>query len=314
MCFSLESVVLIWVNWCHGCNRSGLLSACPKSGNVPVARASEVRDVSALYQAGQKCPRGRSHQNVNSSLLKTTESRLVWFDHQSFRVHWSLNIGFTFPVCWPFGKGNYPELPKWFGSIPSQDICQNFVWFVGYSSEQLFETLDTDTSVSFLPLTFSFKNSIDFFFFCLFFLWWQNIHNINFTMLTIFKCITQWHLVQSRCCSNHYYCSYPEPLHHPELKLYPLNNSLHSFSFPPVHSNHPETLCVSVNFTGSIQYLSFHVWCISFSVFSRFKDTSSYSLNNNPLYAYATFYILSIHACMDVWAVPTFWPSLIMLL
>lgn len=132
-------------------------------------------------------------------------------------------------------------------------------------------------------------------------------------MLTIFKCITQWHLVQSRCCCNHYHCSYPEPLH-PELKLYPLNNSLHSFSFPPVHSNHPETLCVSVNFTGSIQYLSFHVWCISFSVFSRFKDTSSYSLNNNPLYAYATFYILSIHACMDIWAVPTFWPSLIMLL
>ena len=41
------------MNWCHGHNRSGLLLACPKSGNVPVARASEVRDVSALYQAGQ---------------------------------------------------------------------------------------------------------------------------------------------------------------------------------------------------------------------------------------------------------------------
>ena len=39
------------------------------------------------------------------------------------------------------------------------------------------------------------------------FLLWHNIHNINLTILTIFKCIVQWHEVHSHCCIDFNYIS-----------------------------------------------------------------------------------------------------------
>ena len=38
-----------------------------------------------------------------------------------------------------------------------------------------------------------------------FFLLWESIHNIKFSILTIFKCKIQWHWLYSMLCSHHHY-------------------------------------------------------------------------------------------------------------
>ena len=126
----------------------------------------------------------------------------------------------------------------------------------------------------------------------------QNIHNVKFTILTIFKCTILCQQVHSHCCATISTTHPHNSFHKPETG--PIRHQVQTLLQIPQISE--ITICPFV--TGlfhsaqCLQGLSVLWHVLGFPFFLR--------LNNIPLQVYATF-CLSIHLSMDTWIASTVW-------